>query len=65
MKKKAPAAVVFRFFLEEILPSYMVIVINHEIRIPIKQLVEWKVKGFFRGSIKPPGGFGTTKLGGV
>ena len=40
---------------DEILPSYIGIIISHEIRIPINQPgFQWKViKGFFRGSPEP------------
>ncbi len=35
---------------DELLPSYIGIIINHDIRIPINQPVEWNVRlGFFRG----------------
>ncbi len=37
----------FGYIGDEILPSYIGIIVNHEIRIPIKQPILWKVRGFF------------------
>ena len=46
MKSKGyPGCLGFFFFGDEILPSYVMIIINHEIRIPIEQ--PWKVSGRF------------------